>query len=464
MPPAAAAAVPTTKPAPQHHAAPPPAATYRGPSQQTIARWSAVTVPLMIVAVVSWASYVVVGKLAVARLINRSEHGAGIAVIVVYCVLLFATAVAYLRILVTIRVNPGLVALGRGSADERRRRKKGGRRPHGVGHHRHGRRERRKFGGGKQQHHLGDGGVFEDEEGRTWADRQYEEKLKRLEKYVPREVFVCDYDGLPLWCDKCSNWKPDRTHHCSDLWRCVRRMDHFCPWVGGIVSETTMKFFIQFTFYGTLQGLFIIITDAILFARDQQNGHHIDSHMAVLLGFAGLFTLFAVGIFGNTFFMTLRNLTTVEALNRGNATYHMSVLITPSWCNRRNDEQYPFRTTTYPGAPGALYAILLTRPGDNPWDLGTLKNWKSVMGNSIVDWFLPLKYSPAQTMTDRIRSLSLARSWRRSRGRLRAINTYPSSIGIHIVNSEKGPRTFASFLAHAFSVLGLFGRVSSSEL
>ncbi|KAF4312079.1 Palmitoyltransferase pfa5 [Botryosphaeria dothidea] len=352
----------------------------RGPSQQTIARWSAVTVPLMILAIVSWASYVVIGKLALERLVRRGEHGAGIAVIAVYCVLLFTTAVAYLRIITTIRVDPGLVSLGRGSADEKRRKRKGGRRHHHHRHPREGHGERRKSGG---KHHLGNEGVFEDEEGRTWAERQYEEKLKRLEKFVPREVFVCDYDGLPLWCDKCSNWKPDRTHHCSDLGR-----------VGGIVSETTMKFFIQFTFYGTLLTLFILIVDAILLARDKSNGRSIDSHMAVLLGFGGLFTLFAVGIFGNTFFMTLRNLTTVEALNRANATYHLSVLITPSWCNRRNDEQYPFRTTTYPGAPGALYAILMTRPGDNPWDLGTLKNWKAVMGESVFDWVLPLRYSP----------------------------------------------------------------------
>ncbi|KAL0258177.1 palmitoyltransferase pfa5 [Diplodia seriata] len=116
--------------------------------------------------------------------------------------------------------------------------------------------------------------------------------------------------------------------------------------------------------------------------------------MIALLAFAGLFTLFAVGIFGNTFFMTVHNFTTVEALNRANATFHISVLITPSWCNRRNDEQYPFRTTTYPGAPGALYAILMTRPGDNPWDVGKLKNLKSVMGESVIDWFLPLKFSP----------------------------------------------------------------------
>jgi palmitoyltransferase len=42
------------------------------------------------------------------------------------------------------------------------------------------------------------------------------------------------------------------------------------------------------------------------------------------------------------------------------------------------------------------FAILETvHPGDNPWDLGSvLLNWKTVMGDRVIDWFLPLKRSP----------------------------------------------------------------------
>ena len=40
------------------------------------------------------------------------------------------------------------------------------------------------------------------------------------------------------------------------------------------------------------------------------------------------------------------------------------------------------------------FAILRTEPGENPWDLGYWGNWKSVMGNSIVEWLLPVKHSP----------------------------------------------------------------------
>jgi hypothetical protein len=49
---------------------------------------------------------------------------------------------------------------------------------------------------------------------------------------------VCETDGRPRWCSTCCNWKLDRAHHCSELQRCVRKMDHYCPWVGGIVAET----------------------------------------------------------------------------------------------------------------------------------------------------------------------------------------------------------------------------------
>lgn len=40
------------------------------------------------------------------------------------------------------------------------------------------------------------------------------------------------------------------------------------------------------------------------------------------------------------------------------------------------------------------FAILQTEPGENPWDLGYWRNWKSVMGNNILEWLLPIRHSP----------------------------------------------------------------------
>ena len=41
-----------------------------------------------------------------------------------------------------------------------------------------------------------------------------------------------DCDELDDWtvCTRCETYRPPRAHHCRICKRCIRRMDHHCPW------------------------------------------------------------------------------------------------------------------------------------------------------------------------------------------------------------------------------------------
>lgn len=202
---------------------PKPGAITNPAVEQKIGQATSVIIPLLEFGAVGYETWVFVYLICIKYLINPSDQiqrdfniqprrSTGIALIVVYALLLLFLTTTWLRLLQMIWSMPDMVPFG-DTAQEK-----------------------------------------EHASTRDFAFDQY-------------DAFICDYQGLPLWCDKCHNWKPDRTHHCKELGRCVRKMDHYCPWAGGIIAESTHKFFMQFVAYGALYTTFTWIAVAVFLAE-----------------------------------------------------------------------------------------------------------------------------------------------------------------------------------------------------
>ena len=65
-----------------------------------------------------------------------------------------------------------------------------------------------------------------------------------------------------LFCKKCNNPRPLRSHHCSICKKCTLKMDHHCHWIANCVGYYNQKNFYQFLFYSTfgdLVGFFLLL-------------------------------------------------------------------------------------------------------------------------------------------------------------------------------------------------------------
>jgi palmitoyltransferase len=131
-----------------------------------------------------------------------------------YFLFMFLMIATYLRTIWVINMNPGVVPLGPMAVE---RRKAEARKP----------KKLRKDDLEGQPYYVG-------------PDQNPDSP--GLEDFYTKDAFICEDDGRPKWCSECCNWKPDRAHHSSEINRCVIRMDHYCPWVGGIIGENCRPF------------------------------------------------------------------------------------------------------------------------------------------------------------------------------------------------------------------------------
>ncbi|KAI1361214.1 DHHC palmitoyltransferase-domain-containing protein [Xylaria arbuscula] len=370
-------------------------------STRAATRWTTRIVPVFLAGAVAFATYVVVARVCFDYLLySVHDNGTAIALLVLYFVFLVLMIATYARTLYNANFNPGVAPLGPRAASRQ-----------GT---KDGRWMRRPY----EAHDI---------EGRAYeAGPDEDPDSPGLENFYTRDAFVCEADGRPKWCSECCNWKQDRVHHSREIGRCVYRMDHYCPWAGGMIGENSFKFFVQFTTYTSLYCGVVLGATASTLRRQVYQGAAPDPFLLAAIVIAAFFGLFAFLMTVTSIRYLLYNMTNVDILSYRHKVYQLAVRVPlGTRSDRFSTIDYPLRKSENgPGSWGQAnprfqpngyepkepahaptprsrndlatrtFAILDTKPGENPWDLGPWKNWCAVMGTNPLDWLFPIRHSP----------------------------------------------------------------------
>ncbi len=108
---------------------------------------------------------------------------------------------------------------------------------------------------------LGGGSIKKEELDYELAVKFSKMSISEVKKEM--EKIYIEFIDKSIECKKCNIVKPPRTHHCNVCQKCVRRMDHHCPWIGNCVGEDNLKNFLRFTGYATVA--LLVVSLLILF-------------------------------------------------------------------------------------------------------------------------------------------------------------------------------------------------------
>lgn len=155
---------------------------------------------------------------------RKPRIGAGAAILAVYYVLLIPMVATYIRLMYNVLWAPGYLPLGaeRVQAESASQTSKGTR-----SKHRRMSRTRKADDAEKNGQPEVD---LERGMNNHAGGKAFQLDPAGLESFYTKDIFVCQEDGRPPWCSTCCQFKTDRAHHCREVDRCVRKMDHFCPW------------------------------------------------------------------------------------------------------------------------------------------------------------------------------------------------------------------------------------------
>jgi len=166
------------------------------------------------------------------------------------------------------------------------------------------------------------------------------------------------------FCQKCNVPKPERAHHCRVCDRCVLKMDHHCPWINNCVGHKNHKYFLLFLIYATLGISYLLVLIVISFfdaLKDTKGGAED--------------------------FLTIFGLTILATIMLPIGLAIMMLLSWQLWLvgtNTTSIENEEFERLRYSTKrEGKNYSHV------NVYNLGSLANFKAVLGTQILWWWLP---------------------------------------------------------------------------
>lgn len=207
----------------------------------------------------------------------------------------------------------------------------------------------------------------------VWGPGRVDANYSRNVASDPDAAFMCDEQGYSLYCSHCKQLKPNRTHHASFTDTCVPVMDHFCPWVGNVVGQGNLKFFLQFS-WASLAGTILILVTLFIYEHDQVP--HINGNSIALYVLVSFLTMFiSILVVQHTFYIILGQ-TTLEHLTYRNGDVPS---INLHWRDGQRRVIKPERNE-------------IVMPRASPFTKGAWQNFKSVFGPPYL-WLLPVRGS-----------------------------------------------------------------------
>lgn len=158
-------------------------------------------------------------------------------------------------------------------------------------------------------------------------------------------------NGELRFCAYEQKYKPDRAHYCRALKKNVLKMDHYCPWVANCVGFYNYKYFLLSLFYANVCCIFVALNSYSSFPDFYSNPNVLFNEVFYLFLEIVLTTVISLIIFPFFLFhlyLTSRNTTTLE------------------------------------------FCVIGQKHKMYMYDLGIEENFKQVLGDDIIFWFLPV--------------------------------------------------------------------------